>query len=130
MGYFSDYAIELSRRCREDHSYSSPKQQLRWRYEDLTARLREVQHQRYSRSGGRSFPDDELKYVLPEELCEVSQIERAIELAALELYKKYRVCVPEVMAAQGRSDTVDFSYPTTLFEMGGYSADRLPGAAA
>ncbi len=102
MGYFSDLAMELDE---EDWSYPTPERQLMWRYEDLCSRLLELTESGACyRSNYFLYPSD-TRYILPEHLCTVGEVETAI-LLAKEVLKTYGILVDEVEPSEAE-ETVD-----------------------
>ena len=105
MGYFSNLAIEYEQykqaQCHYDVSWTTHKQQLLWRWEDLQELHAELCALGSSYSGSITYTDDELRYTLPEHLGGYSlrkngtilDVERAMELTAQELKEKYGINV-------------------------------------
>ena len=90
MGWFSNLSINVaSSYWPVDRSYPSPEEQLLWRYEDLLSRREEL----YMRGspGDSGLLIDDIRYMLPEHLCSLGDVEAAIELAADDLMRKYHI---------------------------------------
>lgn len=87
MGYYSELAIDDT--YREDHSYPSPKLQLKWRIEDLRSRLEDISKEKYGiiahRYTGFRYSKDDLSYTPPEYFCRESDIMDAITIAEEKL---------------------------------------------
>lgn len=87
MGYYSELAIDDT--YREDHSYPSPKLQLKWRIEDLRSRLEDISKGKYGviahRYTGFRYSKDDLSYTPPEYFCRESDIMDAITIAEEKL---------------------------------------------
>lgn len=83
MGYYSNLAIEGT--YHEDHSYSSPELQLKWRIEDLRSRLEDISTGNYGSTAhcfmGCRFPRDDLAYTPPEYFSRESDIMDALAIA-------------------------------------------------
>ena len=105
MGYFSNLAIEYEQykqvQCHYDVSWTTHKQQLLWRWEDLQELHADLCALGSSYSGSITYTDDELRYTLPEHPGGYSlrkngtilDVERAMELTAQELKEKYGINV-------------------------------------
>ena len=105
MGYFSNLAIEYEQykqaQCHYDVSWTTHKQQLLWRWEDLQELHADLCAVSSSYSGSVTYMDDELRYMLPEHPGGYSlrkngtilDVERAMELTAQELKEKYGINV-------------------------------------
>ena len=105
MGYFSNLAIEYEQykqaQCHYDVSWTTHKQQLLWRWEDLQELHADLCAVSSSYSGSVTYMDDELRYMLPEhpggyslrKNGTIRDVERAMGLAAQELKEKYGVDV-------------------------------------
>ena len=105
MGYFSNLAIEYEQykqaQCRYDVSWTTHKQQLLWRWEDLQELHADLCALGSSYSGSLTYTDDEIRYMLPEHPGGYSlrkngtilDVERAMELTAQELKEKYGINV-------------------------------------
>lgn len=90
MGYFSDLAIDCFYSY-EDNSYPSPERQLLWRSDDLKDRLEKLIAEGASCRNGYIYSESDIRYVLAEHLSDISEVERAIELAKEELLNKYDI---------------------------------------
>ena len=93
MGYFSNLAAQYVPDD-YDHSYTPPEKQLLCRLEDLEQRLDELTTQRTGRRDeGVCFCESDLRYVLPGQFLSVSDVRKAIELAANDLAERYGIYV-------------------------------------
>ncbi len=93
MGYFSNLAAERKTRY-QDHSHTPPEKQLLWRLEELEERLQELTRQRTGkRDEGACFSEADLRYVLPARFLSVSDVQKAIELAVMDLEQRYGISV-------------------------------------
>ena len=93
MGYFSNLAAEY-KPYDDDHSYPPPEKQLLWRLEDLEDRLYELTKQKTGKwDEGDYFPEDNLRYVLPEHFLSASDVRKAIVLAISDLRERYGIYV-------------------------------------
>ena len=84
MGYYSNLALE----CLEldyDRSYPTPEKQLLWRLDDLYDRLDFLTEAGASYNSRTRLSDDDIRYAVPNYFDNISDIERAIELAMSEL---------------------------------------------
>lgn len=92
MGYFSRVAMELNAH-RVDISWTPHRQQLLWRWEELCDRLKELEkeHSNYKRSF--FYPEQELRYVLPEDFYTSEAVRQAMELTARDLKERYKIQV-------------------------------------
>ena len=103
MGYFSNLAIEYEQykqaQCHYDVSWTTHKQQLLWRWEDLQELHADLCAVSSSYSGSVTYMDDELRYMLPDhpggyslrKNGTIHDVERALELIAQELKEKYGI---------------------------------------
>ena len=81
MGYFSDLTAKEST-YKEDCSYTSPQQQMKWRVDALKERLEELTSQHSGRRDeGVCFSQEDLRYVLPEHFFSAEDVRKAIALA-------------------------------------------------
>ena len=100
MGYFSNLAAQYAP-YDHDHSYTPPEKQLLWRLEDLENRLHELTTQRTGRRDeGEYFPEDNLRYVLPEHFLSASDVRKAIDLAVSDLRDRYGIYVGDQPAQE------------------------------
>ena len=105
MGYFSNLAIEYEQykqtQYQDDVSWTTHKQQLLWRLEDLQELHAELCVLGCSYSSSVIYTDDELRYMLPEypggyglrNNGTIRDVERAMDLAEQELREKYGIDV-------------------------------------
>ena len=105
MGYFSNKTIDYVLYT-HDYSYTSPKQQLLWRYDALQDRLKELTVKQRTCSDGTCFSQDELRYVLPEHFMTTADVREAIELAVAELEDRYGICLREEVAEEPVQDEI------------------------
>lgn len=103
MGYFSNLAVEVCPADRPDDSYPSAERQLLQRLEDLRGRMEELTMEGALYWNGAAYRENDLRYVLPEYLCDIYSTERAIKLAKEDLLCKYGIdaSVPEVQSIAG-----------------------------
>jgi hypothetical protein len=105
MGYFSNLAIEYEQykqaQYQYDVSWTTHEQQLLWRWEDLQELHAELCALGRAYNSSVTYTDDELRYMLPEhpggyslrKNGTIRDVERAMDLAAQELRKKYGIDV-------------------------------------
>lgn len=107
MGYFSNLAVEVCPADRADDSYPSA-QQLLQRLEDLRMRMEELTAVGALYWNGVAYRENDLRYVLPEYLCDIDSAERAIKLAKADLLCKYGIdaSVPEDQSIADNEPTV------------------------
>ena len=91
MGYFSNLAAALPH-CGQDHTYIPPEKQLLWRLEDLQCRLKELST-KGSHNSGYHFPENELRYILPEHLRSAWDVQAAIDLAVYDLALRHGILI-------------------------------------
>lgn len=84
MGYYSNLLLERLE-SDYDRSYPTPEKQLLWRLDDLYDRLDVLIETGASYSGGIQLSDNDIRYAIPSYFENISDIERAIELAMAEL---------------------------------------------
>ena len=82
----------------DDRSIPSDKTALLLRYEDLLFRREELSGS-HVESRVR-LTDSDLRYVLPEHLCSPGEVERAVMLAAGDLFRRYGVVVTEAVETE------------------------------
>ena len=73
-----------------DYSYPYPESELFWRLEDLESRIEDLGSKNVCYGGNITVPDD-IRFVLPEHLSTIFEVERAIELAKNDLRDKYGI---------------------------------------
>lgn len=121
MGYFSNLAVELCPADRADDSYS-PAQQLLQRLEDLRMRMEELTAVGALYWNGVAYRENDLRYVLPEYLCDIDSAERAIKLAKADLLRKYGIdaSAPEDRSIAGKEPNVfeQITWISLLFPAG------------
>ena len=89
MGYFSEKAIDFYSIDREDCGILPDKERLLMRLDDLNSRLIEMNDAGVTYNSGYRFSEDELKYVLPKDFCDICNIERAIDIIKWDLMINY-----------------------------------------
>ena len=100
MGSYTDLATELGLYDDGDNSFPPPEAELLWRLDDLTARLSEIKEkepQNESEDRISIFNGDDIRYALPEDMQDISHIERAIEIAKEDLLTKYGIDVDDLI---------------------------------
>lgn len=80
-----------------DWSYPAPEMQLLYRLDDLQERLEELIAKDAKYRDGYIYSEDDIRYALPEYFCDISKVERAIELAKNDLVNKYGLLDPELL---------------------------------
>ena len=90
MGYYSEIAINRNTYFHDD-SWTTHKQQLLWRREDLQDRLEELKLRRAPYISSGCLTKDDLRYALPSCFGAVYDAEKALELAVSELKEKYGI---------------------------------------
>lgn len=88
MGYFSEIAINRNTYFHDD-SWTTHKQQLLWRCEDLQNRLEELKLLRAPYSSSGCLTNDDFRLALPHCFGTVYDAEKALELALSALSGKY-----------------------------------------
>ena len=88
MGYFSEIAINRNTYFHDD-SWTTHKQQLLWRCEDLQNRLEELKLQGLPYISSGCLTKDDLCYALPYCFGTIYDAEKALELALSALSGKY-----------------------------------------
>lgn len=103
MGYFSNLAVEVCPADRPDDSYPSAERQLLQRLEDLRGRMEELAMEGALYWNGAAYRENDLRYVLPEYLCDIYSTGWAIKLAKEDLLCKYGIdaSVPEGQSIAG-----------------------------
>ena len=104
MGYFLNMAVDM--RDDEDHSCPPPERQLLWRLDDLKDRLSELVTTGGMYRSGYIYPEDDIRYALPEHLGDISKVERAIKLAKEDLLNKYGINVYEAEKTDSTEEIV------------------------
>lgn len=100
MGYYSNLSIEMEELMMKlpDHSYLSPIEQLLMRIDDLAAILISYNSQQHKNcvdlsslgwslvplDDGVFIGDNDLRYVLPEHITSISDVNRALKLAVAD----------------------------------------------
>ena len=85
MGYYSNLLLERME-IDYDMSYPTPEKQLLWRLDDLYDRLDALIGDGASYIGDSYLDDSDIRYALPNYFQNISDVERAIELAMNELH--------------------------------------------
>lgn len=92
MGYFSRMAMDFYDEIREEDCFQSRERNLLMRLEDLKYRLDELNEVYLPRNENRRrLTKEDLMYVLPCDLCSVSEVNKAIQLVENELVEKYGI---------------------------------------
>lgn len=86
MSYFLKKSV--NKYLEEDNSYPSPEKQLRWRLEELQSRLEELENDEFAYENPLILMEDDIRYALPEHLCSIRHIIKAIEFAEADLQEK------------------------------------------
>ena len=89
MGYYTNLAAAF-RDEDSDYGYPSPEMELFWRMDDLESRLEELRIKNACYESHITVPDD-IRYALPEHLCTISEVKRALEFARNDLREKYGI---------------------------------------
>ena len=84
MGYYSNLSLERLE-SDYDRSYPTPEKQLLWRLDDLYDRLDVLIETGASYVGDGRLDDNDIRYAIPSYFQNISDVERAIELAMNEL---------------------------------------------
>ena len=105
MGYFSEIAINRNTYFHDD-SWTTHKQQLLWRCEDLQNRLEELKLQEAPHSSSGCLTNDDLRYALPSCFGAVYDAEKALELAVSELKEKYGINLQPEPCNDSSADTL------------------------
>lgn len=117
VGYYDTYLPYIIEDG-HDWSYPAPEMQLLWRLDDLQDRLEELTSDGATYSDEYIISVDEIKYALPEEFCDICQIERTIELAKDDLVNKYGLPNLETLVFE-EPETIEEKYveALTMFEI-------------
>jgi ribosomal 50S subunit-recycling heat shock protein len=94
MGYFSENQIELQDKY-SDQSYHGFEEQLRWRYEDLKDRYRELLDVDAPVCGDDYFTTDDYRYAPIQCFKTIRDVWRAMEIAKEDLEEKCDIIVRE-----------------------------------
>ena len=103
MGYFSEIAINRNTYFHDD-SWTTHKQQLLWRCEDLQNRLEELKLQRAPYSSSGCLTNDDFRLALPHCFGAVYDAEKALELAVSELKEKYGINLQPELSKDSSAD--------------------------
>lgn len=110
-----------------DWSYPEPEMRLLCRLDDLQDRLEELIAKDAPYRNWDIYPEDDIRYSLPEHLFDIGKVERAIELAKDDLVNKYGLPDPEtLMIDESELVAEDRVIQMTLFEI---LPEVLPKAA-
>lgn len=110
MGYYSNLALERLE-CDCDKSYPTPEKQLLWRLDDLYDTLDFLVETGASYNSGTRLSDDDISYAVPNYFDNISDIERAIELAMSEL--NFQKIIWQLPLPKGK---VEISYKNYEYE--------------
>ena len=113
MGYYSEIAINRNTYFHDD-SWTTHKQQLLWRCEDLQNRLEELKLQRAPYSSSGCLTKDDLRYALPSCFGAVYDAEQALELAVSELKEKYGINLQSELCEESGADKLTGTQLTIL----------------
>lgn len=113
MGYFSEIAINRNTYFHDD-SWTTHKQQLLWRCEDLQNRLEELKLQEAPHSSSGCLTNDDLRYALPSCFGAVYDAEKALELAVSELKEKYGINLQPELCEESGADKLTGTQLTIL----------------
>lgn len=103
MGYYTDLAKKLDL-YGGDYSFTPPDVQLLWRLDDLLERQEELAQQERRYYCGAIYPENELRYILPEHLKDPDHLQAAIDLAIRDLKDRYDI---DVLAEDREEPVVD-----------------------
>lgn len=113
MGYFSKIAINRNTYFHDD-SWTTHKQQLLWRREDLQDRLEELKLRRAPYISSGCLTKDDLRYALPSCFGTVYDAEKALELAVSELKEKYGINLQPELCEESGADKLTGTQLTIL----------------
>ena len=113
MGYFSEIAINRNTYFHDD-SWTTHKQQLLWRCEDLQNRLEELKLQRAPYSSSGCLTNDDFRLALPHCFGAVYDAEKALELAVSELKEKYGINLQPELCEESGADKLTGTQLTIL----------------
>ena len=113
MGYFSEIAINRNTYFHDD-SWTTHKQQLLWRREDLQDRLEELKLRRAPYISSGCLTKDDLRYALPSCFGAVYDAEKALELAVSELKEKYGINLQPELCEESGADKLTGTQLTIL----------------
>lgn len=85
----------------EDHSFPTPEMELIWRLEGLIERRNELNEKGVGCQAELKPLPEEVRYILPEHLYSIWDVERAIEYAKEDLEEQNGVIVDEGVSVSG-----------------------------
>ena len=115
MGYFSE-KMELQGKD-SDQSYHGFEEQLRWRYEDLRDRRRELLDVDAPVCGDDYFTTDDYRYAPIQCFKTIRDVWRAMEIAKEDLAKKCDIIVREDGAIENKDNEEEDPNQITVFEI-------------
>jgi hypothetical protein len=116
MGYFSENQMELQDKY-SDQSYHGFEEQLRWRYEDLKDRYRELLDVDAPVCGDDYFTTDDYRYAPIQCFKTIRDVWRAMEIAKEDLAEKCDIIVREDGSIAKKDDNEEDPYQITMFEI-------------
>ena len=116
MGYFSENQIELQDKY-SDQSYHGFEEQLRWRYEDLRDRHRELLDVDAPVCGDNYFSKDDYRYTPVDYFTTLSDVYRAMEIAREDLETKCDITVREDGSIAKKDDDEEDPNQIAMFEI-------------
>ena len=115
MGYFSE-KMELQGKY-SDQSYHGFEEQLRWRYEDLRDRRRELLDVDAPVCGDDYFTTDDYRYAPIQCFKTIRDVWRAMEIAKEDLAKKCDIIVREDGTIENKDNEEEDPNQITVFEI-------------
>ena len=116
MGYFSENQIAIQDKY-SDQSYHGFEEQLRWRYEDLKDRYRELLDVDAPVCGDDYFTTDDYRYAPIQCFKTIRDVWRAMEIAKEDLAEKCDIIVREDESIAKKDDDEEYSNQITMFEI-------------
>ena len=116
MGYFSENQIELQDEY-SDQSYHGFEEQLRWRYENLRDRHRELLDVDAPACGDDYFSKDDYRYAPIEYFTTLADVYHAMEFAKEDLEEKCDIIVREDGSIAKKDDDEEDPNQITMFEI-------------
>ena len=116
MGYFSENQMELQGKY-SDQSYHGFEEQLRWRYEDLRDRHRELLDMDAPVCGDDYFTTDDYRYAPIQCFKTIRDVGRAMEIAKEDLAEKCDIIVREDGSIAKKDDDEEDPNQITVFEI-------------
>ncbi|MBQ5390196.1 MAG: hypothetical protein IIU58_04735 [Clostridia bacterium] len=116
MGYFSENQIELQDEY-SDQSYHGFEEQLRWRYENLRDRHRELLDVDAPACGDDYFSKDDYRYAPIEYFTTLADVYHAMGIAKEDLEEKCDIIVREDGSIAKKDDDEEDPNQNTMFEI-------------